>query len=214
MLPSLADILQADGYYGLLHTANVPVNSSELVQIYDGRGNPAPIKVGNNLLQFGSMGFPTSPGDFGQVLGSDGTDIVFMDVFPIGAVYFTTINVNPETFLGGTWVAVAQGRFVVGVGEGTQAGTSTGTQTKTFTTGDNFGEYEHKLSVSEMPKHTHVIPTGISNFGRTNSANKEVTGQGVAGDGNDWAPTRTEGGDVAHNNLPPGFGLYIWERTA
>lgn len=214
MLPSIAQTLIADGYYGVLHTANQPLSASVLAQVYDGMGNPAPLKMGKDLLQFGSMTFPVSAGNFGQVLGTDGTNIVFMDVFPVGAVYFTTGNTNPGNFLGGTWTQIADGRFIVGVGIGTQEGTSTGTQTKTFTAGENFGEYDHLLSIAEMPAHSHIIPTGIDNFGRTNSGNKEVTGQGVAGKGNDWGPTRPTGGSGAHNTMPPGFGLYIWERTA
>ena len=36
--------------------------------------------------------------------------------YPVGSIYMSARNINPSTFLGGTWVAWGQGRVPVGMG--------------------------------------------------------------------------------------------------
>ena len=40
----------------------------------------------------------------------------YLGVFPVGAIYMSTTATNPSTYFGGTWVQIAQGRTIVGVG--------------------------------------------------------------------------------------------------
>lgn len=75
--------------------------------------------------------------------------------YPVGSIYMSINNVNPGTLLGGTWSAYAQGRVLVGAGEGTDANSVK----KTFTGGATGGEYEHKLTTAEMPAHNHTAST-------------------------------------------------------
>lgn len=199
MLPSLENQFIEDTFHGVLHTANISL-SSTLTPIYDGDGNLSPLSMGNGQLKFGSMNFPTSPPPSNEPLGTNGIDIAFNNIFPVGSVYFTRTSTAP-TFLRGTWVRIAEGRFIANVGG-------------RITPGNNYGEYDHLLSVNEMAWHNHMLTTGLDNFGRMNSGYKEITGNGVPGAGNDWYPTRETGGGVAHNNTPPSFALYIWTRTA
>jgi len=128
-------------------------------------------------------------------------------LFPVGSTYLTMVNTNPGTLLGfGTWVQRAQGRFLVGVGTGTDANSDT----RAYTQGnDSVGEYEHTLTVSEMPSHTH------SNDAASIVGSPSVTGPNL---GNltpylKPATVSSTGGDAAHENSPPAFGVYVWERT-
>lgn len=41
--------------------------------------------------------------------------IVLSQVYPIGSIYTSINDVNPNTFIGGTWVAWGRGRVPVGV---------------------------------------------------------------------------------------------------
>lgn len=66
--------------------------------------------------------------------------------YPIGAIYQSTSATSPASIIGGTWSAI-QNRFLVGAG-GSYAVNSTG------------GEASHKLTVNEMPSHTH--PQNVS----------------------------------------------------
>lgn len=61
-------------------------------------------------------------------------------MYPVGSVYITYNNVNPGTFLGGTWERFGQGRTLVGEGTGNDGSTS-----MSFTANDTGGEYDHSM---------------------------------------------------------------------
>ena len=88
-------------------------------------------------------------------------------IYPVGAVYITYNNINPSTFLGGTWEQFGQGRTLIGEGTGNDGSTS-----MSFTTNSSGGEYQHKLTVDEMPSHNHSRDTYTSG--------SEATGYGLA----------------------------------
>ena len=71
----------------------------------------------------------------------------FLDaVYPVGSIYMSVKSTNPGTLFGGTWVAIAQGRCLVGVNT---SDTDFKTPEKTG------GEKTHKLTIAEMPSHSH-----------------------------------------------------------
>lgn len=121
-------------------------------------------------------------------------------IYPIGSIYMSVNSTNPENFIGGTWERI-QDKFLLASGSLYSAG-STG------------GEATHKLTIDEMPKHTHSIKSGNKN-------NTWVAPNGVlayqyqetdALISNEW--TVATGGDQPHNNMPPYLAVYVWKRTA
>lgn len=123
----------------------------------------------------------------------------------IGDFYFTSVAANPATTLNyGTWIAVAEGLFVVGIGSGTDANAVV----RAFTAGQTSGEYEHELTSGENGPHTH---TGNMREDGGNSANEPERGSGSLSGA---FTTSSSGSGTAHENTPPGFGMFIWERTA
>jgi hypothetical protein len=162
-----------------------------------------------NSLQAAKVNYPVS----------NSVVSIFELIYPIGSIYLNVLDINPgSVFSGTTWVKVSEGRFLVGVGSGNDGSTN-----KTFTVGDNYGEYDHKLSVGEMPSHTHSLmhPDGeqfyLINDGNdqapTSDGRFRADGPNADNDGR-YSPTiQKTGGDVAHNNIPPGFGVYVWQRT-
>ena len=66
-------------------------------------------------------------------------------MYPVGSVYITYNNINPGTFLGGTWERFGQGRTLVGEGTGNDGSTS-----MSFTANDTGGEYIHSLLRDEI----------------------------------------------------------------
>lgn len=134
---------------------------------------------------------------------------VFLACHPIDSIYATVDNTSPGVTYGGTWVQVAQGRALVGVGTGTDLNEVT----KAFTVGNNDGEYEHTLTIDESPTHKHnEIFTNINlTEGATPKTLKVYQGNTSA---NSSDQMENSGGGQAHNNVQPSYGVYIWKRTA
>ena len=158
------------------------------------------------------------PGAAGQVLVSNGTgvDPSFGCPYAVGDLYITTNSANPSTrYTGTTWAAYAAGQVLIGVGSFTDGSGNA----QTITAGQQLGEFEHTLSVTEMPSHNHTDsghthpiyptgPTGTTGFqlvGNSTSPQNTQTG---------YANIQNTGGGGAHNNIQPSIGVYIWERTA
>lgn len=124
--------------------------------------------------------------------------------YPIGSIYMSVNSTNPSTLFGGTWEQLKD-RFLLGAGS-------------TYSNGDTGGSATHKLTVNEMPAHTHnglywQGTKGISlNSGGTSGYHLQWE-SGDNGEATDMV-TNTRGGSKAHNNMPPYLVVYMWKRTA
>lgn len=124
---------------------------------------------------------------------------------PIGSLYTNMSDPrNPSAILGyGVWESMA-GRVVIGAGTHTD---SRG-ESITFTAGDQGGEFNHVLTVSEMPSHKH-FPDGTYNRRGGNQA-IDWTLPGNNGTNVTESP---QGGNQPHNNMMPYEVGYVWKRT-
>lgn len=133
-------------------------------------------------------------------------------VYPIGSIYISVNNVNPNKYFGGTWVAFATGRTLVGVGSYTDGSGNS----NTFNTVEySFGEYQHKLTIQEMPSHKHTFVYYnyvVNGGGGANGLPYNITNQ--AGVGYDSAGMQNAGGSQSHNTCQPSITVYMWKRTA
>ena len=129
-------------------------------------------------------------------------------LYPVGSIYMSVNNTNPSTFFGGTWEAWGAGKVPVGVDT---ADTDFNAVEKTG------GEKTHILTVNEMPKHSHSLPTFYSNPEKENitfadsAFNADKASDGNVSNGGQVIST---GGGQAHNNLQPYITCYMWKRTA
>ena len=77
-------------------------------------------------------------------------------IYPVGSVYLTINDVNPQTLFGGTWVKCSGGFIYGSTGTGTSGSSGNGSGTSVSSSGSgNTGST--KLSVSQMPSHNHTI---------------------------------------------------------
>lgn len=128
-------------------------------------------------------------------------------IYPVGSVYTSLTNTNPGSFLKGTWEQFAQGRTLVGEGTGND-----GTNTQTFDVNSTGGEYKHKLTVDEMPSHTHKLQFRGGQNVQPNDpyADDKPMLQGYSAYGMNVDNT---GGDGLHNNVQPYVTVYFWKRV-
>ena len=160
-----------------------------------------------------------------HVLVENGNEIQYRDwnelvnsiksaMYPVGSVYITYNNVNPGTFLGGTWERFGQGRTLVGEGTGNDGSTS-----MSFTPNSADGKYKNT--------HYHVTsfgwdgdyfyagrPDGAANnaYDRTSVI---LNGYGIQTSSFisrqvrlNWTDNRTI------DNLQPYIVVFFWRRTA
>ena len=135
-------------------------------------------------------------------------------MYPVGSVYITYNNVNPGTFLGGTWERFGQGRTLVGEGTGNDGSTS-----MSFTSNSTDGKYKnthyHITSFGwDMNAFYAGKPDGAKNgdYNRTSvipngyivNANSSATSQSRL----NWTDDRTI------SNVQPYIVVFFWRRTA
>jgi hypothetical protein len=139
-------------------------------------------------------------------------------MFPIGSVRYTSTLINPGSIIPDTtWQLVSQGQAIAGVTTYNGALSSPpdkNNDTITVLPGPNDdGEYGVPLAISELPAHTHEAAM----IGETNASIAGLYVESQQGPEQfNIVPTDSSivGESLAHNNLPPLFGVYTWVRTA
>ena len=124
--------------------------------------------------------------------------------YKVGDIYITTAKGDPSERLGyGTWARFAEGKTLVGFTDSV----SNDIPEWVKIAGSEYGEYEHKLTVEEMPTHTHDVAQRRGDIDLDNGGSDSGTHNGLGAS----LPT---GGDLPHNNVQPSIVVYFWKRTA
>ena len=123
-------------------------------------------------------------------------------IYPVGSIIIRDDTEDMSKFLGFTWEKVFAGRVLVGLDT---------SQTEFNTIGKTGGEKTHKLTIDEMPKHTHTISAGTN---ATTDANYDRVASAYAGGNPKNLNTSETGGSNAHNNLQPYQVVAYWKRIA
>lgn len=140
---------------------------------------------------------PAQRGD--AISRDDLVSFVLEAVYPVGAVYISTTNVNPATLFGGTWTQLKD-RFLVGAGDSYTNGNIGGAASTSYTPSGNVGN--HTLTTAEIPVHAHGLNNhthGVGTYSiKSNGAHSHAiyganttTGNSVGSasySGNGWIP--------------------------
>ena len=146
-------------------------------------------------------------------------DMFLNKVYPVGAVYISLNSTNPGTLFGGTWKQI-KGRFLLAVGANTvnpdNPYGSLNANAINRPVGEQGGEVTHTLTTSEMPSHAHPIRYGSvgSSSGDAYASVRLPYNQAQARIGEDEQGMQNVGGGQSHNNMPPYYVVYMWQRTA
>lgn len=150
-------------------------------------------------------------------------DVNFNKIYPVGSIYMSVNSTSPATLFGGTWERIKD-TFLLACGD-TYDGGSTG------------GEATHKLTVNEMPSHTHIQnshnhtqnrhrhemrgskTTGMSSgtylrAGAGSEKDSEYTDYTTPTNNAATATNQNTGGSQAHNNMPPYLAVFVWVRIS
>ena len=239
-MSALTNAYIASTYPGLLHANAMELPIDGVPTIYDGVGDASALSLGR-ACNGASISGPLTVDNL-EFTATPYVSILDM-MWPIGSIYFTAYDIYP--FDGwGTWVKIAQGRHIVGVG----TGLDTNGNAHHFDAGnDPIGTYTVVLSTAQLPAHTHstggvqMIQSANANMQALSTTNKHqwYTAGGVAfqvnwdnsypsswGNGvGGWRQFKSRyewsnisnglgssGDDQPHNNMPPTYGAYCWQR--
>jgi hypothetical protein len=121
--------------------------------------------------------------------------------FPVGTILPMFSEENPGgIWADTTWERFGDGRVLVGQDIGN---TNFNVLEKTG------GETEHKLTVAEMPSHTHAVILATANYKAVNDEDRYF----FSTTGSTTQQVQATGGNKAHNNLQPYITCVFWRRA-
>ncbi len=137
-------------------------------------------------------------------------DANFNKIYPVGSIYMSINSTDPSELFGGEWERIKD-TFLLASGD-------------TYNGGSTGGEATHKLTVNEMPSHTHIqnqhrhqqygnysSGSSGSSSGYMHSSNRSIT---TVNTNYTTATNQNTGGGQPHNNMPPYLAIYCWVRIA
>lgn len=155
----------------------------------------------------------------------------FLDmVYPVGAIYLSTVNTNPGSLFGGTWEQIKD-RFLLAAGDTYSAGDTGGAATMAHTHPISHTHYEGDLRTPIGAVSSNIFTIayqsnslssrGPSSVGQytiwgadagsgSRSYNHHTRVYGTTGGVN----TANSGAASSTNNMPPYLTVYCWKRTA
>lgn len=217
---TLTNTTISETYVSLLHSNGEILPSTGQQWIYDGCGNRSSIKLGRNCNGLTVCGTLSADSIItGSITSTDWLGIVNV-IYPIGSIYLSYDDVNPSTrWIGTTWSRVSEGRYLAGVGTGTD-----GAVNKTLSVGDVIGSYQVTLTEAQLPAHRHNLrhpDTGeqfyVINDGNFSGGGVDTSREQGPNDSDDaryYPYTNFTGNNQPHENTPPGYAVYVWRRTA
>ena len=163
--------------------------------------NPATKKYVDDLTEVISLAVQDNTDNIAALSNqiSNISSTIFDNIYPVGSIYMSVNNTNPANLFGGTWTQLKD-RFLLGAGS-------------TYTNGSTGGSATQRLSVANLPSHTH--PQYVATNGGSTSANLDYNGwvsngkavaQGI--------PTGATGQGTKFDIMPPYLVVYMWQRTS
>ena len=175
---------------------NVPVSVLSPTDL----NNPATKKYVDDLTEVISLAVQDNTDNIAALSNqiSNISSTIFDNIYPVGSIYMSVNSTNPSNLFGGTWTQLKD-RFLLGAGS-------------TYTNGSTGGSATQRLSVDNLPSHTH--PQYIATTGGSTQANLDYdgwvsNGKAVA----QGIPTGATGQGTKFNIMPPYLVVYMWQRT-
>ncbi len=135
--------------------------------------------------------------------------------FPVGTILMTTEDVNPSTYIGGTWVALND-VFLLAASETHPAGETGGAETVALLTTQLPAHRHYTINMAKAesgisPDYQHTVARydrEVSSWPDTHYQLNATINPANGG------LTSSTGSGEAHDNMPPYLSVYTWKRTA
>lgn len=137
--------------------------------------------------------------------------------YPVGSVYMSFNETSPAKLFGGTWAEIGSENeelFPLFTAVDNAGG---------FVSGSVGGEADVKLTINQIPSHTHPLSDGKGLVVSVGTKSDQIgnpalgfvmqTQQSWSGYNKGALAVGNSGGSQAHNNMPPYIRVYAWRRT-
>lgn len=131
----------------------------------------------------------------------DVRSLILQCVYPVGAIYISSKDTSPASFLGGAWEQIKD-VFLLAAGD-------------TYTLGATGGEAAVQLTVDQLPAHTHSYSKAIL-MAPDRQYTTDVSSYGESYGSKCYIPSKRQsiGGSQTHENRPPYKARCVWKRVA
>ena len=197
---TLADKLNQTVVQASISTAKVLLDLNRDIGIGIGKMHErGSLDVGGDMYVSGTLDSTTING---RAIKQNGRTLLDM-FYPVGAIFITTVNTNPSSYMGGTWVRFGNGQTLVGVNE------SDGDFNSVQKTG---GSKSHTIDYENLPPRTGLQVNwkgGLTSYSEWKSGNL-AKGTWIMSNAYDTQSPFSK----AISNLQPYITVYMWRRTA
>lgn len=120
-------------------------------------------------------------------------------IYPVGSIYMSVNDVNPEILFGGEWEQIKD-KFLLSSGD-------------IYTNGATGGEATHTLTVNEIPSHRHSRRTSPQTYAERDSSQSRIISPASGSAKMVTKYSDYTGGGQAHENMPPYLAVNVWKRV-
>ncbi|MCJ0563744.1 DUF859 family phage minor structural protein [Enterococcus cecorum] len=197
---TLADKLNQTVVQASISTAKVLLDFNRDIGVGIGKMHErGALDVGGDMYVSGTLDSTTING---RAIKQNGRTLLDM-FYPVGAIFITTVNTNPSSYMGGSWVRFGNGQTLVGVNE------SDGDFNSVQKTG---GSKSHTIDYENLPPRTGLQVNwkgGLTSYSEWKSGNL-AKGTWIMSNAYDTQSPFSK----AISNLQPYITVYMWRRTA
>lgn len=127
-----------------------------------------------------------------------------LQAYPVGSLYLSTVNTDPSTIFGGTWVRFGLGKALVGMKTVSDPEYALGVE----------GGYDRMtLTTDNLPPHTHNTTMTIHE-NRSSSSGSNIEGTNGPSISSKTITSSSVGSGHSFDNRMPYITIAIWKRTA
>ncbi|WP_171315337.1 DUF859 family phage minor structural protein [Enterococcus cecorum] len=197
---TLADKLNQTVVQASISTAKVLLDFNRDIGVGIGKMHErGALDVGGDMYVSGTLDSTTING---RAIKQNGRTLLDM-FYPVGAIFITTVNTNPSSYMGGSWVRFGNGQTLVGVNE------SDGDFNSAQKSG---GSKSHTIDYSNFPARATIQKSW-----KGGTVSYAPWQGGSVGSGTWIVSTPYDMGEPygrAISNLQPYITVYMWRRTA
>lgn len=197
---TLADKLNQTVVQASISTAKVLLDLNRDIGVGIGKMHErGALDVGGDMYVSGTLDSTTING---RAIKQNGRTLLDM-FYPVGSIFITTVNTNPSSYMGGSWVRFGNGQTLVGVNE------SDGDFNSAQKSG---GSKSHTIDYSNFPARATIQKSW-----KGGTVSYAPWQGGSVGSGTWIVSTPYDMGEPygrAISNLQPYITVYMWRRTA